>query len=130
MSLVSRSAPRERGFAMIAILSLAALVSAFLIASALNPTGAGVSNEREQRTINALNQAKSALIAYAASEQWQKSKGQASDQPGGLPCPDLDDDGSSELGTCSANALIRIGRLPWATIGTQDLRDASGERLR
>jgi len=124
----NRSAPRERGFAMIAILSLAALVSAFLIASALNPTGAGVSNEREQRSMNALRQAKAALIAYAASEQWQKFKSQPSDQPGGLPCPDADDDGSSEGAAC-ASALSRIGRLPWATIGTQDLRDASGERL-
>jgi type II secretory pathway pseudopilin PulG len=118
----------ERGFALIAILSLAALVAAFLIASAINLTSAGVSNEREQRSANALRQAKAALIAYAASEQWQKYKGQPSDQPGGLPCPDLDDDGSSEGATCST-ALSRIGRLPWATIGAEDLRDASGERL-
>jgi hypothetical protein len=123
-----RSAPGERGFAMIAILSLAALVSAFLIASALNPSAAGVSSEREQRSMNALRQAKAALIAYAASEQWQMYKSQPSNQPGGLPCPDADDDGSSEGATCSS-ALSRIGRLPWATIGTQDLRDASGERL-
>jgi hypothetical protein len=40
----------------------------------------------------------------------------------------LNDDGSSGIGTCS-NVLERIGRLPWATIGAQDLRDASGERL-
>ncbi len=57
----------ERGFALIAILALAALFSAFLIASALNFTSAGISNEREQRSMNALRQAKAALIAYAAS---------------------------------------------------------------
>ncbi len=56
----------ERGFALIAILALAALFSAFLIASALNFTSAGISNEREQRSMNALRQAKAALIAYAA----------------------------------------------------------------
>jgi len=121
----------ERGFALIALLSLAALISAFLIASALNLTSAGISNEREQRSMNALRQAKAALIAYAASEQWQSYKGQATNQPGALPCPDiLMDDGTADcvgLGILSNSSLI--GRLPWQSIGTEDLRDASGERL-
>jgi type II secretory pathway pseudopilin PulG len=118
----------QRGFAMIALLALAALITAFLIASGLNLTSAGNSNEREDRSMSALRKAKAALIAYAASEQWQLYKLQPTEQPGGLPCPDADDDGSSEGATCS-NALSRIGRLPWATIGAEDLRDASGERL-
>ena len=67
------SARVQRGFALIALLALAALISAFLIASALNFTSAGISNEREDRSMNALRQAKVALIAYAASEQWQLS---------------------------------------------------------
>jgi hypothetical protein len=117
----------QRGFAMIALLSLAALITAFLIASALNLTSAGISNERQDRTMIALRKAKAALIAYAASEQWQLYKGQPADQPGGLPCPDTDDDGASE-GLCPT-ALNRVGRLPWASIGADDLRDASGERL-
>ncbi len=121
------SARVQRGFALIALLALAALISAFLIASALNFTSAGISNEREDRSMSALRKAKAALIAYAASEQWQLYKGQPTDQPGGLPCPDTDDDGASE-GLCS-NALSRVGRLPWASIGADDLRDASGERL-
>ncbi len=61
----------ERGFALIAILSLVALISAYLIATVLNPTGAGLANAREERSMNALRQAKAGLIAYAASEQWQ-----------------------------------------------------------
>src|SRR6266568_5468863 len=121
------AASGERGFALIVILSLAALISAYLIATVLNLTGAGLANAREERSMNALRQAKAALIAYAASEQWQLYKGQTTNQPGGLPCPDTDDDGDSE-GLCS-NALSRIGRLPWKSIGAEDLRDASGERL-
>jgi hypothetical protein len=121
------SARVQRGFALIALLSLAALIAAFLIASALNFTSAGISNEREDRSMNALRKAKAALIAYAASEQWQAYKGQTTKQPGGLPCPDNTDTGASP-GICSAVA-DRIGRLPWATIGSEDLRDASGERL-
>jgi len=119
--------PAERGFALIALLSLAALISAFLIASALNLTSADNSNEREQRSMNALRKAKAALIAYAANEQWQLYKVQATDQPGGLPCPDTDDNGTSQL-SCT-NAVDRVGRLPYMTIGADDLRDASGERL-
>ena len=117
----------QRGFALIALLALAALISAFLIASALNLTSAGNSNEREDRSMSALRKAKTALIAYAASEQWQAYKGQATNQPGGLPCPDINDTGASP-GICSG-AAGRVGRLPWATIGSEDLRDASGERL-
>ena len=121
------SARVQRGFALIALLSLAALISAFLIASALNFTSAGISNERAERSMNALRQAKTALIAYAASEQWQAYKGQQTDQPGALPCPDNNDTGASS-GVCSG-AANRVGRLPWATIGSSDFRDASGERL-
>jgi hypothetical protein len=121
----------QHGFALIALLALAALISAFLIASALNFTSAGISNEREDRSMNALRKAKAALIAYAASEQWQLYKSQATNQPGALPCPDiLLDDGNADcvgLGISPTSSLV--GRLPWQSIGIEDLRDASGERL-
>jgi type II secretory pathway pseudopilin PulG len=124
----------QRGFALIAILALAAMISAFLIASALNRSSTDISNEREDRSMSALRRAKAALINYAASEQWQAYKGQATSQPGGLPCPDTDPDtntgntGVSSLG-CSGAGANRVGRFPFATIGADDLRDASGERL-
>jgi len=123
----------QRGFALIALLSLAALISAFLIASALNFTSAGISNEREDRSMNALRQAKVALIAYAASEQWQKYKGEVTTQPGALPCPDIlhdgteDEEGDSDCVLPLTSSLI--GRLPFKTLGINDLRDASGEQL-
>jgi type II secretory pathway pseudopilin PulG len=125
--------PLQRGFALIALLALAALICAFLIASTLNLTGAGVSNEREQRSMNALRQAKAALIAYAANEQWQNTGGVTPFQPGALPCPDRDSDGIAEdhevpQRPCDT-PLKRIGRFPWKTIGAEDLRDASGESL-
>ncbi len=126
----------QRGFAMIALLALAALIASFLIASALSLTSAGISNEREDRSMRALRQAKAALIAYAANEQWQAYKSQATDQPGALPCPDIVHDGTeAEEGDsdCVAagfsNATNLIGRIPWKTLGIDDPRDASGERL-
>jgi type II secretory pathway pseudopilin PulG len=123
----------QRGFALIAILALVALISAFLIASALNRSSADISNEREDRSMSALRQAKAALIAYAAAEQWQDIGGATQFQPGALPCPDRDNDGIAEdhefpQKPCDT-ALKRIGRFPWKTVGADDLRDASGERL-
>ena len=128
------SARVQRGFALIALLALAALISAFLIASALNLTSAGNTNEREQRSMNALRQAKAALIAYAANEQWQKYKLEPNTvQPGALPCPDIvhtgaeSEEGDSDCVTPLTSSLI--GRLPYKTLGINDLRDASGEQL-
>jgi type II secretory pathway pseudopilin PulG len=129
---IGESVSAQRGFALIALLALAALISAFLIASALNITSAGNSNEREDRSMKALRQAKAALIAYAASETWQTG-GTTPFQPGALPCPDRDNDGIAEdhefpQKPCDT-ALKRIGRFPWKTIGAEDLHDASGESL-
>ena len=125
---IGQSVRVQRGFALIALLALAALISAFLIASALNLTGAGITNEREERNMNALKKAKAALIAYAASEQWQLYKTSGTYfQPGALPCPDQDDDG--DVDCIGSNLASMIGRVPFKTLGIDDLRDASGERL-
>ena len=126
----------QRGFAMIAILALIAMISAFLIASALNRTAADTSNEREDRSMSALRKAKAALIAYAANEQWQYYKNPPPPpltntgyfQPGALPSPDMDDDGDANF-VWGSNTASMIGRLPFKTLGIDDLRDASGERL-
>jgi hypothetical protein len=124
----------QRGFALIALLSLAALIAAFLIASGLNLTSAGNSNERQDRSMNALRKAKAALIAHAASEQWQLYKSlptlppAAYFQPGALPCADLDNDGDADC-AMGSSLVSMIGRVPFKTLGIDDLRDASGERL-
>jgi len=123
-----RGGKRQRGFAMIAIISLIALISAFLIANSFGRTSAQLAISREQGTMNALRQAKAALIAYAASEQWQLYKGEVAKQPGALPCPDTNDNGTANCPPPTVTTSL-IGRLPWATLGIDDLRDASGERL-
>jgi hypothetical protein len=46
--------------------------------------------------------------------------------PGALPCPDINNTGSS--GTCTGTAGI-IAHLPWKTLGITDLRDGYGECL-
>ena len=83
--------------------------------------------------MSALRQAKAALIAYAASEQWQLFKGEVTTQPGALPCPDILHDGTeNEEGDSDCVLPLTsslIGRLPFKTLGINDLRDASGEQL-
>lgn len=118
------------------MLVLAAMITAFLITLGLNRSSVEIANEREDRSMSALRQAKAALIAYAASEQWQfhlnppppPPSNTGYYQPGALPCPDKDDDdGFSDCTGSTARSMI--GRLPWQTLGIEDLRDSSGERL-
>lgn len=118
------AALHQRGFALIAILALAAMIAAFLIAIGINRSSAELSNEREVRTMNALRQAKEALIAYAASDPPPAGYF----QPGALPCPDKDDDDGSSDCTGSTGGSM-IGRLPWRTLNIDNLRDSSGEEL-
>ena len=75
-----------------------------------------------------LEEAKSALITFAAMD----SDLTGSSRPGDLPCPDRNNDGTAETSCGSStgsNQSQRLGRLPWQTLKTGDLRDYSGERL-
>lgn len=118
---------------MIIFLLLIVMVSAYVIANAITHTNAELAQSREDRTMNALRQAKAALIAHAASEEWQLYKSLpdvppvAYFQPGALPCPDQDNDGDADCFLPFTSSMI--GRLPWRTLGIDDLRDSSGERL-
>lgn len=119
---------RQRGFAMIAIITLVTMVAAYLLSTALMRTSAEVRMEGDSRTREAMLEAKAALIAYAGSQAWNVSASNAqNDQPGALPCPATDEAGT-DSGSCATEAT-RIGRLPWKTIGSRDLRDGSGNLL-
>lgn len=82
--------------------------------------GSNAYSKRNQTTIDALAQAKEALIGYAVSDD---------NRPGELPCPDTNDDGSAETLSGNDCAGGNFGRLPWKTLGLPDLRDAAGEHL-
>jgi len=117
----SRRTTRQPGMAMIALITLLALLSAYLISTLLSRTSSEVLVDRSQRAQDALLKAKAALIAFAADTT------STAIQPGALPCPDTNDDGNAE-GSCSGTNVV-LGRLPWKTLGVDDIRDASGERL-
>ncbi|WP_124948748.1 hypothetical protein [Sulfuriferula thiophila] len=70
-------------------------------------------------TARALAMARSALIGRALSD---------ASHPGSLPCPDTDNDGVAQL-LSGAQCPGYIGRLPWRTLGLNDIRDGNGERL-
>lgn len=116
---------RARGFAMIAMVTMVALISSYLLANVLTRTSTEIRLDNDQRTQQSLKEAKAALIAYAASQAWTGNS--ATDQPGSLPCPATDEDGTA-ASTCTTTAT-RIGRLPWKTIGASKLYDGSGNVL-
>jgi type II secretory pathway pseudopilin PulG len=116
-----RSAARQRGVALVVLLTLVGIVFAALLITTLSGSRAAI--ERDQQTARALQKGRDALLAYAVSVKADT----AAKRPGDFPCPDLNNDGSAST-TCSA-AFERIGRLPWRTLELDDLRDGSGERL-
>lgn len=90
-----------------------------------------VEEERNNKTAIALKKAKEALIYYSLSNDYLYSASCLSStscpRPGELPCPDRTDDGISDA-SCNT-AARRLSRLPWKTLGLNELTDGYGERL-
>lgn len=108
---------KQHGAALMVMLVIMVMGAAAFLVSSLSKSA--LDTARQETTSAALAQAKEALIGKSASY---------TDYPGSLPCPDTDDDGTSDAGG-STECPQYIGRLPWKTIGLPDLRDAAGERL-
>ncbi len=111
---------RQRGAALLILLALFATAAAYMLVSSLSKSGAALTLARFEKNRAVMQEAKAALIAWAASQALTASI------PGALPCPDRDNDGIAEATCSSAN---RLGRLPYKTLGIGELRDASGELL-
>lgn len=117
---------KQNGMALMMLVFIVALagVAGFLIYL----DGSNVKIERDKKTVAALAEAKAALIGYAAS--YDK-------YPGGLPCPDVDNDGKGDRYETSGKPSISgpecssqtIGRLPWKDLNIAPVRDGSGECL-
>lgn len=78
----------------------------------------------DAKTQTALRQTKEALIAWSATHP---------STPGRLPCPEdtsligTPNEGNA-LPSCS-NSATHVGRIPWRTLGIDNLHDATGEPL-
>jgi type II secretory pathway pseudopilin PulG len=114
------------GSALVMILIILGFAAALLVSALKSNPQIG----RDKITSAALAQAKEALIGYAASVALTPGGGP---RPGDLPCPDINDDGIAEASCGNASGStgqnLRLGRLPWKTLGLPDLRDGNGERL-
>lgn len=119
---------KQRGAALMVMLVIFVIGSVAFLTSELSHTGLQI--ERDKITADALAQAKEGLIGYALSVDLTLG---SSKRPGDLPCPDTDNDGVAETlcgnAAGSTGQTLRLGRLPWKTLGLPDIRDSSGERL-
>ena len=107
-------------FLIIAALAMLGVLGVFLVAS----FAAGSPKiSRDAVTVAAIAKAKAALIAYTVARD-------DPGRPGEFPCPTTVATTSATYGTSAgACATIRIGRLPWRTLGIQELVDGAGEPL-
>ncbi|HTP97527.1 MAG TPA: hypothetical protein VMK05_16870, partial [Burkholderiales bacterium] len=117
---------REQGQAFLATVLLVGLAAAAVVYALASPNN--VTLDSDKKTMNALAQARDALIGRAAAD---------GSIPGSLPCPDLlTNNGTSNVPNDGVADLLAgndcpsyVGRLPWRTLGLPDLRDGYGERL-
>ncbi len=107
---------RETGAALLVMLLLVVTIFSTVLVSALSNVDRN--NRKQQKTSEALAQAKDGLLAYASTHE----------RPGVLPCPDTNNDGSGDP-NANTGCFSRIGRLPWKQLKLPDPRDGSGERL-
>jgi len=121
---------KQHGAALIVMLVIVVMGAAIFLVSSLS--SAALQIKRDEITAASLAQAKDALIGYAASVKISSSSSSNQPRPGDLPCPDTNNTGVAGTSCGSAagsNQALRLGRLPWKTLGLPDLRDGSGERL-
>lgn len=117
-----QGSPRpQRGVALLLFLFLLFGIGTATALSALNSSRGRM--EQERQTHFALQQAKEAVIAFAAANPTL---------PGRLPCPEdtslIGGTNEGQAQNCS-NSGIRAGRIAWRTLGLDNPQDATGEQL-
>ena len=126
-SAISR--PHGKGAALLVLLLALAFVLGGLLVSSLASSHPEVS--RQRKTLDALAQAKQALIAWSVAQG--DLGADAYHRPGTLPCPDRNFFGDANSGyasgSCSSGGGTSLGRLPWRSLDVAHLQDAHGETL-
>ncbi|MDJ0909025.1 MAG: type II secretion system protein [Woeseiaceae bacterium] len=121
--LARQQAGKQRGAALLLIMLAIMVAATAVLVSRLSASD--VRAAQLDRTQEALSDARSALLAYAAVQP-DMSFG----APASLPCPDFDDslglpEGEAHAAACGAPGTTVIGRLPWRTLGIEPPRDGS-----
>jgi len=115
---------KQKGLALLMLVFVLVLGVAAYTLKTLNATG--IENDRHQKTVQALAEAKAAIIGYAVTYD----DAHAGEVYGYLPCPDRSTVGGagSEL-SCGTAGQSVIGRLPWKTLKVSPIKDGYGECL-
>jgi hypothetical protein len=116
---------RQTGVALLLmLLTLIIFVGTFVVYSSDDAEEMRI--DRQAQTARALAQAKEKLLAFILLDAVQiKVPPAATPRIGEFPCPDTNNDGSSNGG----GACQDIGWFPWKTLELEDLRDSSDSRL-
>lgn len=120
---------RQQGAVLIVLLTVLVLGMAWFAVGAIGKA-APARAERDAATGASLRAAKQALLGYIA----QKAADGGESTPGRLPCPErLDAPGTANEGVAPPfpgyTPCESVGRLPWRTLGIDQIRDGSGEPL-
>jgi hypothetical protein len=119
------SVRRQQGVALIVLLTVLVLGVAWFAIGAFGKAAPSAA-DREVKTGLALLRAKAALLAYVA----QYAARFDTAEPGQLPCPEaLNLSNVGQAVTNCSNTVAVLGRLPWRTLGIDQLRDGEGEPL-
>ena len=131
MMNMSTTLARQRGALFIVMATVLVLGFAWFVVAAMGKTGV-TQADKDAKTAAALQAGKKALLSYVA--QYAARSGAGYEFPGRMPCPEslnaygnFTEEGTAS-GACSNSATV-IGRLPWKTLGIDQLRDADGEPL-
>lgn len=114
---------REDGIVIPAML-IFMLVGVIALGLAESRLVSDIKARQHRQSTRSLADARSALVGYALSYPLTHP---SNPRLGLLPCPDLDNDGSSD--TCGAQNTFAIGRFPFRTVGLPKLFDGSGNCL-
>lgn len=110
---------------MLVMLFLVLVTFSTIIVSQLSRVN--LETQRQKKTFDALAQAKQALIAWSVLNGDTGTNTRR--RPGALPCPADPLNPGIQKSSCVAASGSAIGRLPWKTLGIDELRDAHGEPL-
>jgi Tfp pilus assembly protein PilE len=126
---------KQNGVALLVFMLIVAMVTVACVYSKYN--NSMLSIDRDKKTSIALQKAKEALIYYSLNNGYLNPSSTClsntnCSRPGDLPCPDINNTGKAGLACGNVvgnNQASRLNRLPWKTLGLEDLSDGYGERL-
>jgi hypothetical protein len=117
---------RQRGVALLVLVTIIALGASWMLVSSLNAASNRTAQNRQDNG-RVLAESKDALIGWVVNQAILSGE----NNPGRLPCPEAAGYiGTSNEGVAAGNcSLPAVGRLPWRTLGLTKPLDASGEVL-